>query len=105
MAILQAPGHAEAPGRWNMAELWAGGGRQALRAVGEQSVLWGTLDMAREAEVFEVGEDLGDSEAPVVEAAQALAKKSARHAIGVQPVALARNDIVDEFAPLVVVRA
>ena len=83
MAILQAPGHAEAPGRWNMAELWAGGGRQALRAVGEQSVLWGALDMVREAEVFEVGEGLGDGEAPVIEATQALAKQPPRDAIGV----------------------
>ena len=42
--------------------------RRALRAIGEQSILRGALDLAREAEVFEMGEGLGDGEAPVIDA-------------------------------------
>ena len=43
--------------------------RYALYAIREQSIPRGALDMARAAEVFEVGEGLGDGEAPVVDAA------------------------------------
>jgi hypothetical protein len=55
--------------------LWSGCG-PALEsgAIGEQSAQGGTLDMASMAQILEMGECLGNGEAPVVQATQPLAK-------------------------------